>query len=52
VSFWVITVDRATGAATSEHWYNRDDAWQRSIDLTKPGTYTTVVTATTTEGNT
>lgn len=42
--YWVISVDRETGAATtSELIDDADEAWQRSIDSETPGVYTTVV---------
>lgn len=41
--YWVISVDRETGHATSELIMNADEAWQRSIDSETPATYTTVV---------
>lgn len=42
--YWVISVDRETGqATTSELITDADDAWQLSLDLQNPATYTTVV---------
>lgn len=43
--YWVISVNRETGAATtSELFPDRDEAWQHSIDIQDADTYTTVVT--------
>lgn len=50
MSYWVIVVNRGNGRATSEFWVDRNAAWQRSLDLTSPDVYTTVVTATNPEG--
>lgn len=42
--YWVISVDRATGkATTSELFADSDAAWQYSIDIENPATFTTVV---------
>lgn len=42
--YWVISVDRETGrATTSELITDTDEAWQLSLDLQNPATYTTVV---------
>lgn len=42
--YWVISVDRATGrATTSKLFTDPDEAWQHSIDIQDPATYTTVV---------
>lgn len=41
--YWVISVDRETGQATSELVMDADAAWQRSIDIETPANYTTVV---------
>jgi hypothetical protein len=42
--YWVISVDRETGrATTSELFTDADEAWQHSIDIQDPATYTTVV---------
>lgn len=42
--YWVISVDRETGrATTSELITDTDEAWQLSLDLQDPATYTTVV---------
>ena len=42
--YWVISVDRETGrATTSELITDTDQAWQLSLDLQNPATYTTVV---------
>lgn len=50
MSYWVIVVNRETGRATSEFVSDKDEAWQRSLDLEAPETYTTVVTATKPQG--
>lgn len=39
----MISVDRETGQATSELIMDSDEAWQHSIDIETPATYTTVV---------
>jgi hypothetical protein len=42
--YWVISVDRATGrATTSELIADSGEAWQRSRDIQDADTYTTVV---------
>lgn len=42
--YWVISVDRESGkATTSELITDADEAWQLSLDLQDPATYTTVV---------
>ena len=42
--YWVISVDRETGrATTSELFTDSDAAWQHSIDIQDAATYTTVV---------
>lgn len=42
--YWVISVDRETGiATTSELFADSDEAWQHSIDTETPETFTTVV---------
>lgn len=42
---WLVTVDRETGAATTELVASSDDAWQRSIDIERanPRMFATVV---------
>jgi hypothetical protein len=39
----VVSIDRETGEATTELVDGHDEAWQRSIDIATPNTYTTVV---------
>lgn len=42
--YWVISVDRETGqASTSELFDDADAAWQHSIEAETPEVYTTVV---------
>ncbi len=42
--YWVISVDRATGVATtSELIADRDEAWKLSVGLETPEVFTTVV---------
>ncbi|MCC9184802.1 hypothetical protein [Mycolicibacterium mageritense] len=42
--FWVVSVNRETGqATTSELIAEKDAAWQLSVDLQDDNTYTTVV---------
>lgn len=42
--YWVISVDRATGrATTSDLFTDSRKAWELSIELQQPGTFTTVV---------
>lgn len=42
--YWVVSVDRETGeASTSDLFSDADAAWQHSIAIESPGTYTTVV---------
>jgi len=42
--YWVVSVDRDTGdASTSELFTERDAAWQHSIDIETPATFTMVI---------
>lgn len=42
--YWVISVDRQSGVATtSELILDRNEAWDLSVELQKPGVFTTVV---------
>lgn len=43
--YWLVRVNRETGRASSEHFTDRDTAWQRSLDIERddPATFTTVV---------
>lgn len=42
--YWVVSVDRATGAATtSDLIEDRAEAWQLSVELEEPRVFTTVV---------
>lgn len=42
--FWVITVNRDTGAATtSDLITDKDKAWEEAARLEEPGVFTTVV---------
>ncbi|MGA7050820.1 MAG: hypothetical protein WBZ37_06015 [Mycobacterium sp.] len=41
--FWVITVDRASGAATSELVDGRDEAWSQSLDIDSDTKFSTVI---------
>jgi hypothetical protein len=41
--YWVVSVDRETGRATTEFVADSDEAWQHSIDIETPAVYTTVV---------
>ncbi|WP_158240360.1 hypothetical protein [Mycobacterium hubeiense] len=44
VGFWVISVDRESGRATTSPLIaDRDEAWQYSLDIQDEDTYTTVV---------
>lgn len=41
--YWLVCVNRATGATTTHAYLYRDDAWKAAVDLEDPATYTTVV---------
>lgn len=42
--FWVVSVNRKTGKATTSRLItDRDEAWDESIKRARPTTYTTVV---------
>ena len=41
--FWVVSVNRATGEASSQFILNRDEAYQHSLDIETVETATTVV---------
>lgn len=41
--YWVVSVDRESDDATSQFVADADEAWQLSIDIADPATYTTVV---------
>jgi hypothetical protein len=41
--YWVVSVDRESGRATTEFVADSDEAWQHSIDIETPAVYTTVV---------
>lgn len=42
--YWVVRINRETGDATTEPLIDdKDDAYQRSLDLETPATATTVV---------
>jgi len=42
--YWVISVDRASGRATTSGLFtDSGEAWEHSIKLQDPGTFTTVV---------
>lgn len=44
VGFWVVRINRETGEAVTEPLiHDRDEAYQRSLDLENPQTATTVV---------
>ena len=44
-SYWLVTVDRASGAVTSKLYATSDEAWQASLDVEQadPGLFSTVV---------
>lgn len=50
MAYWVVSVNRETGSATTVFIADKDTAWQLAVDMGDPNTYTTVATATTTEG--
>ncbi|GAT01298.1 uncharacterized protein RMCFA_1412 [Mycolicibacterium fortuitum subsp. acetamidolyticum] len=41
--FWVVSISRATGEASSQLILNKDEAYQRSLDIETAETATTVV---------
>lgn len=42
--YWVISADRESGTATTSSLFSdADEAWQYSLDIEDPATYTTVV---------
>lgn len=41
--FWVVSISRATGEASSQLILDRDEAYQRSLDIETAETATTVV---------
>ncbi|MEW2484266.1 hypothetical protein AB0876_32240 [Mycobacterium sp. NPDC049093] len=41
--FWVVSISRATGEASSQFVLDRDEAYQRSLDIETAETATTVV---------
>lgn len=42
--YWVISVDRESGTATTSPLFSdADEAWQHSLEIEDPATYTTVV---------
>lgn len=41
--FWVVSISRATGEASSQLILDRDEAYQRSLDIETAQTATTVV---------